>query len=63
MSDKFITNTAGSPLKPCPFCGGVADLYHGGGFHVTCLDCGSAGKWSEEKRKAILAWNTREHES
>jgi Lar family restriction alleviation protein len=53
-------------IKPCPFCGGEADLCrhtYEWSVKVLCLKCGAIG---EEKRggkeadeAAIKAWNTR----
>ena len=54
-------------LKPCPFCGGKAELKtFWGGFHirryinvVQCTSCrANSGEW-KIKPKAIEAWNRR----
>lgn len=52
-------------LKPCPFCGGKAEVNHvslGGyqtGYDVRCPDCGCGTDYAEEKQEVITAWNTR----
>ncbi len=54
-------------LKPCPFCGGKAELteWHGGneyshGWWVICEECGVYADFhTSEKRVAIKAWNER----
>ena len=61
-------------LKPCPFCGGKAELYHDtkhGSLsvysHVVCTNrkCGVSGAWIIESTRyasddrAIEAWNRR----
>ena len=60
-------------LKPCPFCGGEAELQYGGNgsreaagmSFVRCKGCGAIGQKFEVCRryssdeKAIEAWNRR----
>lgn len=54
-------------LKPCPFCGGNADLYsitigfnEERVFYIQCDKCLSrSGKWGK-KENAIDMWNRRE---
>lgn len=55
-------------LKPCPFCGGQAELIETMGsqaaafspyFRVTCTDCGIHQDQWDERKLAISAWNTR----
>jgi hypothetical protein len=59
-------------LKPCPFCGGKADIQYlkpvvEGGldeFRVRCVAIGCGGAvtgWMSEPT-AIKAWNTRQHD-
>lgn len=61
-----------SELKPCPFCGGEAELHPSlAGFFVGCFNDGCAvnpssgefvadGVWDEEQKEAAIdAWNTR----
>ena len=55
-------------VKPCPFCGGKADVIENTGrpkrerqrFHVCCSQC-TIGQfvWNDDREKAISAWNTR----
>lgn len=59
--------TADAPLKPCPFCGGVAELFtHGpdGGTVVGCKDCQAQTRVWWSPRPGIVAivtaaWNKR----
>lgn len=44
-----------SKLKPCPFCGGKADI---DGEWVFCKDCG-VGYEKVTIKKSISAWNKR----
>ena len=56
-------------LKPCPFCGGMADIQHAIGstlvVRIKCKACGASTrniKTSSEKRatnKAVALWNKR----
>ena len=52
-------------LKPCPFCGGEAEILtaesmHGGYlFGIMCNDCRSRGDVFDTEAEAIKAWNTR----
>lgn len=54
-------------LKPCPFCGGEAEILTAesmrGGylFGIMCNDCCSRGDVYETEAEAIAAWNTRYH--
>ena len=46
-------------LKPCPFCGGTAEIIPEGDYHeVTCMDCGVA-RQGHTYDDAVNAWNTR----
>ena len=54
-------------LKPCPFCGGEAEVYcdtqYGGTqYQVWCTSCSATvGRaWFWNKRDVIEAWNRRE---
>ena len=52
-------------LKPCPFCGGEAEMT--GDDHtafylcrVRCLNCnGNAGRYFQTQAEALAAWNQR----
>lgn len=52
-------------LKPCPFCGGVAqmreDTTHSTAAFIGCetLGCFGHAQWEETEAGAIAAWNTR----
>ena len=54
-----------SELKPCPFCGGEAEMLtaesmNGGYlFGIMCNDCRSRGDVYDTEAEAIAAWNTR----
>ena len=56
------------PLKPCPFCGGEAEVVHVKmlyvpkfhEFRVACSKClGQIAKTEKTKEKAIAKWNKR----
>jgi len=61
-------------LKPCPFCGGKAELdkcIPCGYVHVKCTHCGATGKNLTITKEddafgadviAVIAWNTRTEE-
>ena len=52
-------------LKPCPFCGGEADLTHYeiDGYLALCTKCDAMiENWFEAKEAAIEAWNRRAYE-
>ena len=51
-------------LKPCPFCGGEAEIISGASnrqvFFVTCDTCGAETPWiARTKAEAAEAWNRR----
>lgn len=48
-------------IKPCPFCGGEADVDIGnfGGMVCYCKQCFSQGKQCNTEEEAIEAWNRR----
>lgn len=52
---------AESELKPCPFCGGEADVDIGnfGGMVCYCKKCFSQGKQCKTKEEAVKNWNRR----
>ena len=48
-------------LKPCPFCGGKAELFGTGKdgiFYVECLECDVDSNF-DTPEEAITAWNRR----
>jgi Lar family restriction alleviation protein len=53
-------------LKPCPFCGGEAEINDiGDRTYGSCLECCARSEWywrTEDKNltRAIRAWNTRQ---
>ena len=49
-------------LKPCPFCGGEAEMlnYSPKEWLVVCpVCCGMVERWCETKEEAITQWNRR----
>lgn len=51
-------------IKPCPFCGGEADLMTPEDdqmrlYTAMCMGCYCTGKECETEAEAIKAWNTR----
>lgn len=47
-------------LKPCPFCGGSAELYTDGLTAILCTDCGmSVGNFERSIIKLTDQWNRR----
>lgn len=50
-------------LKPCPFCGGEADMVQPGTYKYSCIvecqNCGCRLESSDEGEHSGRAWNTR----
>ena len=49
-------------LKPCPFCGGKAEIYNdgfGGDWAVRCACGAEVSGYIETEAEAVAAWNTR----
>ena len=48
-------------LKPCPFCGGEAELYQSycGYYQIECHQCGARSCTAVEKESVISNWNMR----
>ena len=46
-------------LKPCPFCGGNAEIKKYTRFWVACDDCLTESAAYATKEEAIEAWNRR----
>ncbi len=51
-------------LKPCPFCGGVAELHAPGYEYYSpcwckCTQCGAEGPVKTDELKAEEGWNER----
>jgi Lar family restriction alleviation protein len=48
-------------LKPCPFCGGEAEISEGTNrsWEVTCLNCGVGTYEIQEYSDTVACWNTR----
>ena len=45
-------------LKPCPFCGGEAEIFESAICQIRCSNCNARSCWNT-KDKAIEAWNRR----
>ena len=46
-------------LRPCPFCGGEAEILPEGDYHeVTCVECGTF-RQGHTYQDAVEAWNRR----
>ena len=61
------TPTEKTELKPCPFCGGEAELQPEGltacGYWVKCSECGiEQSETCEFAEDAIEVWNRRVHD-
>jgi Lar family restriction alleviation protein len=46
-------------LKPCPFCGGDAEICGDEYFWVTCTSCGVETNGSHDEEEAVERWNRR----
>lgn len=51
-------------LKPCPFCGGAAEMQCGDGhdiwpYYVMCVECVAEADRCKRQEDAIAAWNHR----
>jgi Lar family restriction alleviation protein len=49
-------------LKPCPFCGGEAEVIDGTGWvgqAVHCTECPANVYGFEEEDQSVAAWNRR----
>lgn len=56
------TDTTDHDLKPCPFCGSPRVLgfkLYGGGWYVTCDNCGNETSSWGTREEAVRRWNTR----
>ena len=50
-------------LKPCPFCGGTANIAKGRiEFWAYCSHCGAKTEFYETEQEVAKAWNTRKIE-
>lgn len=60
----FLNPDSETGLKPCPFCGGRAALWHKGTPNLTvhwvkCEECGNSIRWSKYEADVIIRWNSR----
>ena len=47
-------------LKPCPFCGGKAELFKGYSLsHVYCRNCNAQTDSLKSSKRAVELWNAR----
>lgn len=51
-----------SELKPCPFCGGTADIWFHTMYIVSCKKCRTMGHPQDVAADAIAAWNRRDQQ-
>lgn len=60
---KYDTNLV-SPIKRCPFCGGIAVVRLSADmlYYVSCQKCGCRTPAGFKKELAVLAWNRRDDE-
>lgn len=52
----------GEELKPCPFCGGEAEIlnYSENEWLICCAICnGMVERWRKTRKEAIEQWNRR----
>lgn len=60
-----MRNEVSKELKPCPFCGGVADVLRSagwarrGGYVVECSRCKVQTSDQRDLRHAVSNWNLR----
>ena len=57
-----MTEECKTKLKPCPFCGGKAEMlsYSEHEWLVYCKECdGMVEKWRETEEEAMEQWNRR----
>lgn len=48
-----------SKLKPCPFCGGKAELMYAPDVWVECTSCGAQSRMCAMPETALERWNRR----
>jgi len=46
-------------LKPCPFCGGKAEIMGVTYVYIECPDCGVKTRGYRDEEDAIETWNRR----
>lgn len=52
--------TEKTKLKPCPFCGGEAELFEGYSLsHVYCINCDAQTDGLKNAKRAVELWNSR----
>lgn len=52
--------TKQTELKPCPFCGGKAELFEGYRLsHVYCINCNAQTDSLKSTKRAVELWNSR----
>ena len=63
-SERHLEIIIGIKLKPCPFCGGDAEMYPGkylglNTFYVRCWGCGAQTDFEYAEEFAAELWNER----
>ena len=59
LVDQGFVEVVEEALKPCPFCGGEAEMESHNEYWAVCNDCEGSTDMYLTKQEAIEAWNKR----